>query len=88
MLDVYRAVVLLYNVCFACVHTHTPLTMTDDDKDVALQTDVVEMAGATICGWRDVVKQMTGHWFSHGVLGATADCNYVMLFIRSEGTSQ
>lgn len=63
--------------------------MTDDDKDVALQTDMVEMAGATIRGRRDVVKRMTGHWFSHyGVLGATAACNYVMLFIRSEGTSQ
>ncbi len=47
------------------------------------------MAGVAILSWIDVVKQITGHWFSHyEVASAAAACNCVARFIRSEGTSQ
>lgn len=60
--------------------------LTDDDKDVAVQTDTVRWQGS-------VEYMLLNKWqvvgFSHhGVPSAAAAYNCVALFIRSEGTSQ
>lgn len=72
----------------ACPY-HGRRDVTDDDKDVALQTDVAEMAVSCDRHSERCCLTNGGHWFSHyGVPGATAACNCAALFIRSEGTSQ
>lgn len=54
-------------VLVACVHVAVgeSCDLTDDDKDVALQTGTVRWQGLQSHSWIDVVKQMVGHWFSH-----------------------